>query len=115
MEVASIVETVICAEVNGGEHPTSPAARSGSNAASCTADNFFALGGHSLLAMRVVARVRTAFQIELPMKDVFEAPTLAKLASLIEDLLLARISALSEGEARRANEPEPLPATTLIA
>ncbi len=51
-------------------------------------DNFFALGGHSLQATRMLARVRDQFEIELPVRAVFEAPTLAGLAARIEETLL---------------------------
>jgi amino acid adenylation domain-containing protein len=47
-------------------------------------DNFFELGGHSLLATQLIARIRDRFQIELPMRAVFEHPQLASLATAIE-------------------------------
>jgi acyl carrier protein len=63
--------------------------------------NFFEMGGHSLLGVRVLARVRDAFQVELPLSSLFQQSTVEELAAEIERLIRASMELLSEEEARR--------------
>ncbi len=56
-------------------------------------ENFFLLGGHSLLGTQVIARVRDGFGVELPLRSLFDAPTISDLSVEIERLILARLEA----------------------
>jgi len=52
-------------------------------------ENFFESGGHSLLATRVISRVREVFKVDLPLRKLFEEPTVASLANAIDEAVMA--------------------------
>jgi len=70
-------------------------------------DNFFALGGHSLLATQLISRLRDALQIELPLRSLFDAATVAELAEAIT--ALRGTEPLPEPPLRPVARDQPLP------
>jgi acyl carrier protein len=64
-------------------------------------DRFFDLGGDSLIALQVMARLRDSFPVELPVRTLFERPSVAELRDALEEALTAKLEALSEEEAER--------------
>jgi acyl carrier protein len=62
-------------------------------------DNFLELGGNSLIGTQVISRLRQAFDLNLPLTILFEAPTVAELAVAIELMLIDEIEKLTEDEA----------------
>jgi acyl carrier protein len=67
-------------------------------------DNFFSLGGHSLLAAQLIARLRDSFGIEMPLRVIFEAPSVAELSSELDRLIFAKLPAMSEKEVQHLLE-----------
>jgi amino acid adenylation domain-containing protein len=54
--------------------------------------HFFMLGGHSLLAMQIISRIRESFQVEMPVRSLFETPVLWELAERVEALMKADVT-----------------------
>lgn len=75
-------------------------------------DDFFELGGHSLMVIQVVARIRRVFEVEIPVRTLFEEPTIAGLASAVEEAeakgIRARAPILARGGAPMPTDREAL-------
>ena len=68
-------------------------------------DDFFELGGHSLLAAQVVSRIKSAFNVDLPLRVLFESPTVAAIAQHVQ---LGTVSRPPIGPLDRAVQTPPL-------
>lgn len=64
-------------------------------------DNFFMLGGHSLLGTQIIAQITEAFGVDLPLRSLFEAPTIRLLAAEVEQRIIAKLESMSEDEVLR--------------
>jgi amino acid adenylation domain-containing protein len=64
-------------------------------------DNFFLLGGHSLLGAQLILRVRERFGVDLTLRHLFQASTVANLAAEIERMVMAKLDSMSDEEAGR--------------
>ncbi len=62
-------------------------------------ENFFLLGGHSLLGTQLITRIGETFGVELSLRTLFSSPTIQELSSEIEQLILAKLEAMSDEEA----------------
>jgi thioester reductase-like protein len=69
-------------------------------------DNFFELGGHSLVATQVLARVRSEFGVQLPLRRLFESPVLADFAAAVSEVLREKDSALSTHHSALPAQPD---------
>jgi acyl carrier protein len=64
-------------------------------------DNFFLLGFHSLLATQVATRVHERFGIQLGLRHLFEAKTVARLAAEVDRQLMEKVNSMSDEEVAR--------------
>ncbi|WP_139488457.1 non-ribosomal peptide synthetase [Brevibacillus dissolubilis] len=69
-------------------------------------ENFFEVGGHSMLATQLIFKVREEVQVEVPLRILFETPTIAGMAQKIEDILQYGLDAVSENTAKKGLEEE---------
>ena len=64
-------------------------------------DNFFFLGGNSLFGTQLIARLRGAFGVDVPLLRLFDHPTVTDLAGEVERLMIEKLDAMTEEEAQQ--------------
>ncbi|MRG97788.1 non-ribosomal peptide synthetase [Polyangium spumosum] len=74
-------------------------------------DNFFDLGGHSLMATQIISRMRDAFGVRVPLRALFERPTIEALAEHVDALSLAEGSVAAPASIQKAPRDGALPAS----
>jgi amino acid adenylation domain-containing protein len=62
-------------------------------------DNFFLVGGHSLLGMQLLVRVRQLYDVDLTLRELFASPTVRRMATIVEEKLIAAIALMSDEDA----------------
>ena len=67
-------------------------------------DNFFMLGGHSLLGTQLITRVAETFGVNVSLHTLFESPTIRQLSDAIEELIIAKLDAVSDDQVLRLLE-----------
>ena len=77
-------------------------------------DSFLDLGGHSLSAMQIIARVHRTWHVDIPLRVLLEAPTVASMALVITQHLASHIDAVELERLLLAVEALPLPASTEV-
>ena len=77
-------------------------------------DSFFELGGHSLMAARLMTKLRAACRVDLPLRTLFERPTVAALAEAIDALSWAQRAGYAGRIGRRARGDRPVTVSALL-
>ena len=70
-------------------------------------DNFFLLGGHSMLGAQLIARLDELFAVQLPLREVFQNPTVAGIAAQVEQAMVAELDLLSDEDVERLADALP--------